>query len=296
MVPAHYDHIDWKRIFSFSSIAFTIGGVVCAVVALKGFMLPNHFIDGGITGISILISKGLHIDISLLLIGLNIPFVIIGYQRIGKSFAVQTTIAILLLVLGLNTLHVPMITDDKILIALFGGFFIGLAIGFIIRSGGVLDGLEVIAHYTNKRSGWSTGEIVMLINTAVILGAVFQFGIEAGMYSILTYFTAMRITDYVVDGFEEYTALTVISEKHEKVKHIIVNDFNKAISVFKGERGYLPGSFHIHHDSDIIMTIITRLEIYRIKKAILETDPNAFLYITSIKEVKGGIIKQKVKH
>lgn len=296
MAIAHYDHIDWKRIFSLSSIAFTIGGVICAVVALKGFMLPNHFIDGGITGIAILASKALHIDISFLLIALNFPFVVIGYKRIGKSFAVQTTLAVLLLVLGLNTLQVPVITDDKILIALFGGFFIGLAIGFIIRSGGVLDGLEVIAHYTNKRSGWSTGEIVMLINTAVILGAVFQFGIEAGMYSILTYFTAMRITDYVVDGFEEYTALTVISEKHENVKSIIVNDFNKAISVFKGERGYLPGSFDTHYNSDIIMTIVTRLEIYRLKKAILETDPNAFLYITSIKEVKGGIIKQKVKH
>lgn len=293
---SHYDYIDWKRIFSPVTIIFTLLGVLAAVVALKGFMIPNHFIDGGITGISILASKAFHIDISLLLIGLNIPFVVIGYKRIGKSFAVQTTIAVILLVIGLNTVNVPMITDDKILIALFGGFFIGLAIGFIIRSGGVLDGLEVIAHYTNKKSGWSTGEIVMVINTLVILGAVFQFGIEAGMYSILTYFTAMRISDYVVDGFEEYTALTVISEKHEKVKSIIVNDFNKAISVFKGERGYLPGSFDINYECDIIMTIVTRLEIHRIKKAILEEDPSAFLYITSIKEVKGGIIKQKVKH
>lgn len=136
----------------------------------------------------------------------------------------------------------------------------------------------------------------MFINTLVILGAVFQFGIEAGMYSILTYFTAMRISDYVVDGFEEYTALTVLSEKHENIKSIIVNDFGKAISVFKGERGYLPGSFDISYDCDIIMTIITRLEIHRIKMAILEEDPNAFVYITSIKEVKGGVIKQKVKH
>lgn len=293
---SHQDYIDWKRIFSPGTLLFTFLGVLSAVVALKGFMIPNHFIDGGITGISILASKAFHIDISLLLIGLNFPFVVIGYKRIGKSFAAQTTIAVLLLVIGLNTVNVPMITDDKILIALFGGFFIGLAIGFIIRSGGVLDGLEVIAHYTNKKSGWSTGEIVMVINTLVILGAVFQFGIEAGMYSILTYFTAMRISDYVVDGFEEYTALTVISEKHESVKGIIVNDFNKAISVFKGERGYLPGSFDINYDCDIIMTIVTRLEIHRIKKAILEEDPSAFLYITSIKEVKGGIIKQKVKH
>lgn len=292
----YHDQVDWKSILSPVSIMFTIGGVISAVVALKGFMIPNHFIDGGITGIAILSSKAFHINISWFLIGLNMPFVIIGYKRIGKSFAIQTMIAVLLLVVGMNTIEVPVITKDKILIALFGGFFIGLAIGFIIRSGGVLDGLEVIAHYTNKKSGWSTGEIVMFINTLVILGAVFQFGIEAGMYSILTYFTAMRISDYVVDGFEEYTALTVLSEKHENIKSIIVNDFGKAISVFKGERGYLPGSFDISYDCDIIMTIITRLEIHRIKMAILEEDPNAFVYITSIKEVKGGVIKQKVKH
>lgn len=293
---SHHDSIDWRRIFSPGSLSFTLIGVICAVVALKGFMIPNHFIDGGITGISILASEKFHINISYLLISLNIPFIIVGYHRIGKSFAIQTSMAVILLVIGLNTLNVPMITDDKILIALFGGFFIGLAIGFIIRSGGVLDGLEVIAHYTNKKSGWSTGEIVMLINTAVILGAVFQFGLEAGMYSILTYFTAMKISDYVVDGFEEYTALTVISQKHENIKDIIVNDFSKAISVFKGERGYLPGSFDVHTKCDIIMTIVTRLEIHRIKKAILEEDPVAFIYINSIKEVKGGIIKQKVKH
>jgi uncharacterized membrane-anchored protein YitT (DUF2179 family) len=293
---ANHDHIDWKRLFSPSSIALTILGVLCAVVALKGFMIPNHFIDGGIIGVAILASKAFHVNISFLLIALNIPFVIMGYNRIGKTFAVQTTIAVLLLAIALNLLSIPVITDDKILIAMFGGFFIGLAVGFIIRSGGVLDCLEVIAHYTNKRSGWSTGELVMLFNTAVILAAVFQFGIEAGMYSILTYFTAMRISDYVVDGFEEYTALTVISEKHDEVKSIIVKDFNKAISVFKGERGYLPGSFDVNYDCDIIMTIVTRLEIYRIKKAILAIDPKAFLYITSIKEVKGGIVKQKVKH
>ena len=169
----HPDIIDWKKIFSPSSVAFMILGVLSAVIALKGFMIPNHFIDGGTTGISILLSEALHINISLLLIGLNLPFIYIGYRKIGKTFAVQTTIVMLLLLVALNTLSIPMITDDKILIALFGGFFIGLGIGFVIRSGGVLDGLEVIADYTNQRSGFSTGEIVMAINTAVILATVF---------------------------------------------------------------------------------------------------------------------------
>ena len=119
-----------------------------------------------------------------------------------------------------------------------------------------------------------------------------NFGIEAGMYSILYYFTAMKTSDYVVDGFEEYTAMTIISPKYEEIKSTIVNDFEKAVSVYKGERGYLPGNYDVKYDCDIIVTIVTRLEIHRIKTAILEVDPTAFLYISSIKEVKGGIVKQ----
>jgi uncharacterized membrane-anchored protein YitT (DUF2179 family) len=293
---SHTERIDWKRIFSIHSILFTILGVISAVVALKGFMLPNNFIDGGVTGVSILLSKIFDLNFGILLILLNLPFVIIGYKKIGKSFAIQTSLAIILLAIGLNVISVPAITHDKVLIAVFGGLFIGLGIGLAIKGGCVLDGMEVIADYTNKKSGFSTSEIVMIFNTFLILAVAIAFGIEAGMYSILTYFTSMKISDYVVDGFEEYTALTVISGKHERIKDLIVNDFNKAISVFKGERGYLPATFDIKHDCDIVMTIVTRLEIHRIKVAILEEDPLAFIYVQSIKEVKGGIIKQKLKH
>jgi len=292
----HTDTIDWKRIFSPSTILLTVAGVLSAVFALKGFMLPNHFIDGGVTGLSILVSHGGEEYIGLILIVLNIPFIIIGYHKIGKTFAVQTSIAIGLLTLALMVIPITGIVTDKILIALFGGFFIGLGIGLVIKGGGVLDGLEVIAAYTNRKFGFSTSEIVMMFNTCVILAAGVTFGKEAAMYSIITYFTAMKISDYVVDGFEEYTALTVISGKHDLIKSLIVNDFHKAISVFKGERGYLPSSFHVRHDCDIIMTIVTRLEIHRLRLAIMEVDPNAFIFIESIKEVTGGIIKQKVKH
>ena len=294
---SHTDHIDWKGIFSPTAILFTLLGVLSLACALHDFLLPNQFIDGGVTGLSILASKKLHIPISIPLILLNIPFIYIGFRKIGKTFAIQTSIAILLLALAMLLFNkMPSPTDDELLVALFGGFFIGLGIGFAIKAGGVLDGMEVIADYTHKKSGFSTSEIVMLFNTILFIMAAFAFGWEKAMYSIVTYFTAMKISDYVVDGFEEYTALTVISGKHELVKNIIVKDFNKAISVFKGERGYLPTSFHVHHDCDIIMTIVTRLEIHRIRTAILEQDPNAFVYIQSIKEVTGGVIKQKVKH
>lgn len=293
----HTDHIDWKEILDPSSIVFTLLGVLSLAIALKVFLLPNEFIDGGVTGMSILASKKLHIPISIPLLVFNLPFIYIGLKKIGKSFTVQTTIAIVLLALVMLFFDkVPSPTNDQLLVALFGGFFIGLGIGFAIKAGGVLDGMEIVADYTHKKSGFSTSEIVMLFNTILFLIAAFAFGWEKAMYSIVTYFTAMKISDYVVDGFEEYTALTVISGKHELVKNIIVKDFNKGISVFKGERGYLPTSFHIHHDCDIVMTIVTRLEIHRIRTAIMEQDPNAFIYIQSIKEVTGGVIKPKVKH
>jgi len=292
-----HQKINWKSIFSFSSIIYTILGVVLAVIALKGFMIPNHFLDGGVTGISILAHEIFHVNISWVLIILNIPFIYIGYKKIGKTFAVQSTVAILLLAILIHFIHFDeAITNDKILIAIFGGFLIGLGIGFVIKSGGVIDGLEVIADYTNKKYGFTTSEIILAINTLIFLTAAFSFGPEAAMYSILTYFTATKTADYVVDGFEEYTALTIVSKEHEKVKSIIVNDFNKAISVYKGERGYLPGSFDIKQDCNIVMTIVTRLEIHRIKEAIAETDPTAFFYVQSIKEVTGGIIKKSRMH
>lgn len=292
---SHTENIDWKRIFSLHSLFFMALGVCFAAVAFKGFMIPNRFLDGGVTGLSILLHEWFHLDISIFLIVLNIPFIYIGYKKIGKTFAIQTSMAILLMVFCINYIEIQPITHDKVLIALFGGFFIGLGIGFVIKAGGVIDGMEIIADYTNKKLGLSTSEIVMFINSAIILAAAFTFGIEVGMYSILTYFTAMKTSDYVVDGFEEYTAMTIISSKDEEIKSCIVKDFDKAISVYKGERGYLPGSYDIKHDCEIIVTILTRLEIHRIKTAILEIDPNAFLYISSIKEVTGGVIKQKLK-
>lgn len=272
----------------------TLLGVVFATVAFKGFMIPNRFLDGGITGLSILLHELFHVHIGVSLFFINLPFVFIGYRKIGKTFAVQTLVAIVLLVCMIEWVEIPAITKDKVLIAVFGGFFIGLGIGFVIKAGGVIDGMEVLADYTNKKFGFSTSEWVMVFNSTIILIAAASFGLEVGMYSILTYFTAMKTVDYVVDGFEEYTALTIISSKESEIKSMIVNDFNKAISVYKGERGYLPGSFDIKHDCHIVVTIVTRLEIHRIQNAVHEIDPKAFLYITSIKEVSGGIIKQKV--
>ncbi|MCS5491291.1 YitT family protein [Algoriphagus limi] len=284
--------IDWKSILSPHSLAYTIAGVALAAIALEAFMLPNRFLDGGVTGIAILVNLGFGIDLNLLLVLLNLPFLFMAWRMIGRTFAIQSGISIFLLTIVLHFLEVPTVTDDKVLIAVFGGFLMGTGIGLIIRGGGLIDGFEVITEYFHKNSALTASEITVFLNSLIMLSAAFVFGIEPAMYSILTYFTAIKTTDYVVEGFEEYTALTIISKEHELVKELIVKDFKKAISVYKGERGYLPDTFHIHHPVDIIMTVVTRLEVHRMKLAIQEIDPKAFFYVQTIKEVKGGVIKK----
>lgn len=286
------ESINWKLIFSPSAIIYNLCGVALAAIALEAFMLPNKFLDGGVTGIAILVNIAFGIPLNLLLLVLNIPFLYMGYRKIGKTFAVQSTISVFMLIVVLEFLEMGTVTEDKLLIAVFGGLLMGTGIGLIIRGGGLIDGFEVITDFTQKNSAFSGSEITLFLNSLIMLGAAFTFGIEAAMYSILTYFTAIKVTDYVVDGFEEYTALTIISQDHDKVKELIVKQFGKAISVYKGERGYLPNSFDIKHDCDIIMTVVTRLEVHRMKNAISEIDPKAFFYIQTIKEVKGGIVKQ----
>lgn len=289
--------IDWKAIFSLSSILYTVAGVFSALVALQGFMIPNHFLDGGVTGVSILLEELFNIPFSVSLIIFNLPFLYLGYKNIGKTFSIHALLAVLFLAALMTFVSIPQVTSDKVLIAVFGGFFIGLGIGLVIRGGGVIDGLEIIAHYTKKRVGISTSEIILAFNSLLFIGAAFGFGIETAMYSILVYFTAMKTSDYIVDGLEEFTALSIISKDHDAVKAVIVKDFGKAITVYKGERGYLPDSYEVRKNCDIVMTIVTRIEVHRIKKAIKEIDPGAFFYVQRIKEVKGGLGRHtKMEH
>ncbi|WP_324721032.1 YitT family protein [Salinimicrobium sp. HB62] len=287
--------INWKSLFSFHSIVYSLLGVLSAMVALEGFMLPNHFLDGGVTGISILVEEILQVPFTYLLVIFNLPFLYLGYKKIGKTFALRALISILMLTVLMHFVEIPAVTEDKVLIAVFGGFLIGLGIGLVIKAGGVLDGIEIMALHTTKRSAFSTAEIILTFNALIFIGAAFVFDIETAMYSFLVYFTAAKTTDYVIDGFEAFTALTIISSECEKVKSLIVNDFGKAITVYKGERGYLPGTYNVKHDCDIVMTIVTRLEIHRIKEATINIDPKAFFFVQRIKEVKGGIGKQTAK-
>lgn len=287
------DIINWECVWNLKNMFQIVLGVSMAVFAMKGFMIPNQFLDGGVTGISILLHEISHINISIFILVFNIGFIYMGYIRIGKTFAVQTTLAVILLAIGLLVSNIPPITTDRLLIAIFGGILMGTGVGLVIRSGGVIDGAEVIAVFTKRRTGFSNSEIVMLFNTFIFAGAAFHFGLETAMYSLITYFATTRATDYVVDGIEQYTSIHVISAQHELVKSFIVNELGKGITVYKGERGYLPGSFDVKQDCEIIVTVVTRLEINQIQGSISEIDPKAFMYIQNVKEANGGILKSK---
>ncbi len=287
------DKVDWKHVLNIKNFIYLLAGSSLAVLAMKGFMIPNKFLDGGVTGVSILLHEIFHINISFLVIALNLGFVYLGYRNIGKTFAVQTIIAVIILAFGLFFVDINPITKDKLLIAIFGGILMGSGVGLVIRGGGVIDGAEVIAVFTRRKVGFSNSEIIMLINSVIFAVAALQFGIETAMYSIITYFTATRATNYVVDGIEEFTAMNIVSAKEDDVKNFLVNDLGKGITVYKGERGYLPDSFETKTDCEIIVTIVTRLEIKQIHDSIKDIDPKAFIYVNSIKEASGGILKAK---
>lgn len=288
------DVVEWKKVLDWKNFLHILAGIILAVVAMKGFMIPNKFLDGGITGISILLYEIFKINISFLVIILNALFIYLGYRRIGKTFAVQTTIAVILLAVALFFVHIEhAITQDKLLIAIFGGLLMGTGVGLVIRGGGVIDGAEVIAVFTGRKTGFSNSEIIMVINCVIFAIAAFKFDIETAMYSVITYFTATRAINYVVDGIEQFTAMNIISSRPDEVKNFLVNEMGKGITVYKGERGYLPGSYDIKTDTDIIVTIVTRLEIKQIQEALVKIDPRIFVYVQTIKEASGGILKAK---
>jgi uncharacterized membrane-anchored protein YitT (DUF2179 family) len=288
--------IKWGEIFKFKYILANTIGILLIVLALKGFMIPNHFLDGGILGVSLLIHELYHVNLSLLLIFGNLPFVFLAYRKISKTMAMHSFIAVLILALGLAFLEFPTVTTDKILISIFGGALLGAGVGIIMRSGAAIDGMEILLVLTKRKIGLSISELIVIINSMIFLTVAINLGIEIAMFSIITYISAAKMIDYVVDGLEQFTELTIISGKSEAVKALIVNDFTKGITVFKGQRGFLPGNIEVYEDCDIIVTVVTRLELVKIKAAILNLDASAFIHVNNIKEANGGVLKHFNKH
>lgn len=281
---------------SLKDYLFMLLGILCISFALKSLLIPNKFFDGGVTGIALLLYKKYHINIALIFVALNIPFLLLGGKLIGKSFAVKSIISVIILGLCLLFIPFPEVSHDKLIVSVFGGFFIGLGVGFGMKSGIALDGIEVLAVYTGKKVGFSMSEIILGINILIFLIAGIFFGLEAAFYSMLTYFVASKTIDYVVEGFEEFTGVTIISSKSEEVKAFLVLQMGKGITVYKGERGFMKDSFEVSTETDIVYTVVTRLEVRKLKNAIHEIDEKAFIFSSSIKETAGGILKKKHAH
>jgi len=275
--------------------ALMIAGAGLAATALDGFLVPNHFFDGGVTGMALLIHESTQLNLGLLLLILNLPLMIIGYFMVSLRFAIRMGVAVLLLAGILQIIPTLALTHDKLLISLFGGVFLGTGVGLVMRAGAALDGIEVVALYTLRRSSFTITEIILGINILIFSIAAFKFGLETALYSILTYFAATRCIDYVVEGIQAYTGVTIISSKSEVIKYQLVNTMGKGITIYKGERGFLPGKYGISNDCDIIFTVITRLELRRLKNLVAEIDPAAFVFANTIKETSGGVIK-RIKH
>lgn len=288
--------IDWKEIFNFKNILLNLIGVILITLALKGFMLPNKFLDGGVIGISILLHEVFHLPLGALILVLNIPFLFIGQKILGSTFAFQSLITFVMIALSINFVHIEAVTSDRLLIALFGGCLIGVGMGFCIRSGSTADGIEILALLTTRKIGLNVSEVIFGINSLLFLAAAWYFGISTALYSIVTYFSAVKSLDYISQGVEQYISLHIISAKSDEIKELIATKFRKGITIIKGERGYLPDSFNEKWDCDIIVTIVTRLELLRIKEEITQLDPDAFMFIQYIKDASGGILRFKKKH
>lgn len=271
-------------------------GVLIAAFALKGFLVPNKFFDGGVTGISLLLHELTHTKLAFVIVALNLPFIVASYFTVHKSFAYKTFAAVVLLGLALLFVNPAPVTSDKLLISIFGGVFLGLGVGLTMRAGCALDGIEVLALYTLKRTSFTITEIILGINLIIFAVAAFKFGLPTALYSALTYFAASRMIDYVIEGIQAYTGVTIISGESEVIKHRLVNELGRGITVYKGERGFLPGNFDVSSHCDIIFTLVTRMELRKLKNLVYETDPKAFVFANTIREASGGIIKRREAH
>jgi uncharacterized membrane-anchored protein YitT (DUF2179 family) len=266
-------------------------GVLSAAFGLKGFLLSSRFIDGGVTGVSMLLSDVTGWPLALFIPVINLPFLALGYRQIGARFALKSAAAIAALSACLALVHFPDVTPDKLLTAVFGGFFIGAGIGLAIRGGAVLDGTEVAALLVSKRSSLlRVGDVILLLNVLIFSAAAFFLGVEPALYSILTYISASKTVDFLLHGIEEHTAVIVVSERSEEIRQAVIRDLGRGVTVYKGRRGWTDA------EQDILFCVVTRLEIGRVRGLVAEFDPAAFVIVHPLSDVYGGVIKKPALH
>ena len=266
-------------------------GILAAGMGIKGFLLSSRFIDGGVTGISMLMSNVLGYKLSILIPLINLPFIALGYRQLGRKFAIKSALAIAGLAICLAFVKYPDVTPDKLLTAVFGGLFIGAGIGLAIRGGAVLDGTEIAALLVSRSSHlFRVGDVILLLNILIFSAAAFFLGVESALYSVLTYFAASKTIDFLIHGIEEYTAVIIVSEKSEEIRMAITEWLNRGVTVFKGRGG------HTDVEQDVLYCVVTRLEIGNVKRVTEEIDHAAFIVTHALRDVEGGVIKKAMLH
>ena len=272
---------------NFLSFLLITVGATLAAIALEIFLVPNNIIDGGIIGISIMVSYITKIKLSVLTFVLNIPFLILGYKQLGKSFLIKAAYAMIVLSLLLEEIKpVPELTNDVLLATVFGGLLLGIGVGFVIKFGACLDGTEVVAILINKKTSFSVGQVVMFLNFFIYSTAGFLFGWDRALYSILTYFITFKIIDMVSEGFEQAKAAMIITNHGEEIANSIYKHLGRTVTMLEGE-GLISGK------KVVLYAVVTRIEIPELKRIVAADDYSAFVTITDVNEIVGKHIKKK---
>ncbi|MEO1030170.1 MAG: YitT family protein [Bacteroidota bacterium] len=275
-----------KLLSEYGQLAF---GIVLASIGLKAFLLPNGFLDGGVTGIALLVRTQVDINISFLLVLFSIPFLILGYFTVSKRIVIKSIISILGLAFFIYYENFDTITDDKLLISIFGGLFLGAGIGISIRNGSVLDGSEILGVYLNDKFGISIGQIILVFNVVLFSITAMILSVEVALYSILTYIVTAKVTDLIIEGFEDFIGVTIVSKKFEKVEDAITKELGTGMTLYKGTRGI--GGSGKTEDIDIIHIIINRIDIKKMYRIVNKVDPKAFIVEFDVNTVKGGVLR-----
>lgn len=263
-------------------IFITIGAMMMGV-ALELFLVNNAVIDGGVTGISIMLSELTGLSYGIFLIILNLPFLILGFKQIGKTFVISTLYGIVVMSITTQFLHhVDPFTDEKLLAVLFGGMILGAGVGIVMRFGGCLDGTEIVAILLSKKTNMSVGQIVMIINVFIFIAAGFVFQWDSAMYSMITYYIAIKLIDIVVEGLEESKSVMIISGEYEEISDAISARLGRSTTFIMAKGGYS------REDTQVIYVVVTRLEVAKLKSLVHEIDPRAFLSFQSVSEVHGS--------
>ncbi len=284
-----------KKSRNAKDLFFIASGIFMATIGLKSFLFPNHFLDGGAMGISLLLHLSTEFDLSIFIVIINLPFILIGAKQISKDFALKSTLAILILAILVHFIELKCVTNDKLLISIFGGFFLGAGIGLTIRGGAVIDGTEVLAITVSRKSTLTVGDFIAILNILIFGVAVFVTNIETAMYSMLTYISASKTVDFIVNGIEEYIGVFIVSEHGDAIKEQIVNKLGRGVTTLNSNHGFGNRGAN-HNERNVLFCVVTRLETTKLMLEIDKIDPKAFVVQNSIKDTKGGMIKKRPMH